>query len=500
MWSIQFINGPLKGKPVKIQDQDIVGRSKNCGIYIPHASVSKKHCRFYLQGEKLYIEDLNSSNGSFINGRKISNAEIKNGDQLNLHDLQAVIANNEADFFFSDSKKTKETTEGNKFNSIKDLLHDKIENVVLPGIYKLPELLDFHYVLGIFLLGFVLIMTSLSYIPLGTLLKSSIQKESQKRALGIAKHLASLNKVYLQKGQRSSLDISVALQESGVDQAFIISADNNRIIAPLSEQGQFPPENINNLFIGIDKNKDYLKQLNSSTIIAVKPIQALSQSAELKTLAYSVVIYNMGSLSLSDGRALSLFIQTLFIGLLIGSILFFFLFKIISYIFNQMHKQIHSSLEANQGNVNIAYKFPPLQKCIEQINNILNRIALLKDKESSSNSDDEAIYDKLSEVNKVIQLIGYPSLVLDYTSYKVVSTNPQADQLFGESLLHQEVEGLTDQSLKLNFQDLLERSKKEEASPTGFIELQDYTYSITLQTLFGLKSVDYALLVFTPKE
>lgn len=500
MWSIQFLNGPLKGKNIKIHDQDIVGRSKNCSIHIPHNSVSKKHCRFYLQENQLYIEDLNSSNGSFINGKKITNSQIQNGAQLNLHDLQAIITSGEQEFNFQDSSSTK-TTEGTntKFNSLKELLHNKIETVVLPGIYKLPELLDFHYVLGIFLIGFVLIMTSLSYIPLRTLLKSSIQKESQKRALGIAKHLASLNKVYLQKGPRAAISTSVALQESGVEQALIISAENNRIIAPLSEQGKFPPENINNLFVGIDKNNDYFKQLDSSTIIAIKPIQFLSQSAELKTLAYAVIIYNMGSLSFSDGRALSLFIQTLFIGLLIGSILFFFLFKIISYIFNQLNKQMHTSLEENQGNVNIPYQFPPLQKCIEQINNILNRVALLKDKGSQAGSKQELIYDKFDEVNKVTQLIGYPSLILDYRNHKIISTNPQADQLFGDSLLHQEVENLADQSLKLNLQDLLERSKKED-SISGFIELQDYTYNIQLQLLFGLKSVDYALLVFTPKE
>ncbi|MBE8163171.1 MAG: FHA domain-containing protein [Bdellovibrionaceae bacterium] len=500
MWSIQFLNGPLKGKHIQINDQDIVGRSKQCNIHIPHNSVSKKHCRFYLQDNQLYIEDLNSSNGSFINGKKITNSPIENGAQLNLHDLQAIITSGEKIVNFQSPSNIETKIENNtKFSSVKEFLNNKIETALLPGIYKLPELLDFRYVLGLLLISFVLIMTSLSYIPLGTLLQSSIQKESQNRALGIAKHLATLNKVYLQKGPKAAISTSVALQEPGVDQAFIISAENNRIIAPLSEQGQYPPENINNLFIGIDKNNEYFKQLDSSTIIAIKPIQFLSRSAELKTLAYAVIIYNMGSLSFSDGRALSLFIQTLFIGLLIGSILFFFLFKIISYIFNQLNVQIQSSLEKNQGTVNIPYQFSALQKCIEQINNILNRIVLLKEQENAESSAPATHYDKFEEVNKVTQLIGYPSLILDYKSHKVISTNLQADQLFEESILHQEVENLVDQSLKLNLQDLLERSK-HESNVSGFIELQDYTYNIELQLLFGLKSIDYALLVFTPKE
>ncbi|MBE8221686.1 MAG: FHA domain-containing protein [Bdellovibrionales bacterium] len=500
MWSIQFLNGPLKGQSIKINDQDIVGRSKNCEIHIPHTSVSKKHCRFYFKKNKLYIEDLDSSNGSFINGKKITTLQVEHGSQLNLHDLQAIITGDDKKLDLKDSTNQKSAEDNvTKFDSIKGLINNKIENVLLPGVYKLPEILDFHYVLGILLIGFVLIMTSLSYIPLGTLLKSSIKKESQKRALGISKHLASLNKVYLQKGPRAAISTSVALQESGVEQAFIISAENNRIIAPLSEQGKFPPENINNLFVGIDKNNDYVKQLDSSTIIAIKPIQFLSASAELKTLAYSVVIYNMGSLSFSDGRALSLFIQTLFIGLMIGSILFFFLFKIISYIFNQLNKQIHTSLEKNEGSINIPYKLAPLQKCIEQINNILNRLAMLKENNNLQNAKPELIYDKFAEVNSLVKLIGHASIIIDYKSHKIISANSESDQLFSGSLLHQEVENLSDQSLKLNLQDLLERSKQED-NVSGFIELQDYTYNIDLQLLFGLRSVDYALLVFTPKE
>lgn len=498
MWCIQFLNGPLKGQSIEIKDQDILGRSKQIAICVDHGSVSKQHCLFYFKGNQLHIKDLSSSNGSFVDGKQISKAQLKVGSCLNFHDLQAVITDTDQKFNW-DKKTIKKNPESNKLNSIKALLKDKIQKVALPGVYKLPELLELHYVFGVFLVAFVLIMTSLSYIPLGTLLKTSIQKESQNRAMGIAKHLASLNKVYLQKGPKAAISTSVALQESGVDKAFIISAENNRIIAPISEQGQFPPEDINDLFVGINKNTEYFKQLNSSTIVAIKPIKFLNHSAELKTLAYSVVVYNMASLSFSDKRALSLFVQTVFIGLLIGSILFFFLFHIIKYIFDELNQQTQKAMNKGQYSVSIPYRFVALQKLIDQINGLLNRVALLKNKEEDSSKSAEPIYDKLNEINTWLQFIQYPSLIVEYNNQKIISTNESANKLFEENLLHQDIENLSDQSLKLNLQDLLQRAKNED-KPVGFIDLQDYTYNIELQNLFGLKSVDYALLVFSPKE
>lgn len=497
MWCIQFLNGPLKGKSIEIKDQDILGRSKKIAICIEHDSVSKQHCRFYFKNSSLYIEDLNSSNGSFVDGKQISNAELVVGSYLNFHNLQAVITDTNEKF--SLEKKIASKKDDNKFNSIKALLKHKMKTAVLPGVYKLPERLEFHYVFGVFLLAFVLIMTSLSYIPLGTLLKTSVQKESQSRAMGIAKHLASLNKIYLQKGPKTAISTSMALQESGVDKAFIISAENNRIIAPISEQGQFPPEDINNLFVGINKNTEYSKQLNSNTIVAIKPIKFLTRSAELKTVAYSVVVYNMASLSFSDGRALSLFVQTLFIGLLIGFILFYFLFQIVKYIFDEINRQTQKAVDSGEYSISIPYRFVALQKCIEQINGLLNRVTLLKKQEEGSEKSIEPTYDKLNEVNTWLQFIHYPSLIIDYKSQKIVSTNSSADKLFEESLLHQDIENLSDQSLKLNLQDLLQRANSEDKA-TSFIDLQDHTYNIELQNLFGLKSVDYALLVFSPKE
>lgn len=49
----------------------IIGRSPQCDVVIPHEGMSRKHCQITYKDGDLYIEDLGSVNGVFIDGKKI---------------------------------------------------------------------------------------------------------------------------------------------------------------------------------------------------------------------------------------------------------------------------------------------------------------------------------------------------------------------------------------------------------------------------------------------
>ncbi|MFR6171118.1 MAG: FHA domain-containing protein [Blautia sp.] len=44
---------------------------ENLGIRFPYASVSRKHCRFFIEGSRVYVEDLGSSNGTYLNEKQV---------------------------------------------------------------------------------------------------------------------------------------------------------------------------------------------------------------------------------------------------------------------------------------------------------------------------------------------------------------------------------------------------------------------------------------------
>jgi len=72
--SITFIAKTTKGKLDFSSEKDFVtiGRSNTNDIAIEDPSISRKHCVFEKEGETFYITDLNSSNGTYINGKKVT--------------------------------------------------------------------------------------------------------------------------------------------------------------------------------------------------------------------------------------------------------------------------------------------------------------------------------------------------------------------------------------------------------------------------------------------
>ncbi|BCS82415.1 FHA domain-containing protein [Anaerocellum diazotrophicum] len=65
---------------------DVVGRHEKGKEYLEvYKTVSRRHARFFKQAGTWYVEDLNSTNGVYINGRRIKGKDvIKKGDRISL--------------------------------------------------------------------------------------------------------------------------------------------------------------------------------------------------------------------------------------------------------------------------------------------------------------------------------------------------------------------------------------------------------------------------------
>lgn len=64
------------------EGKNTVGRSPDCNIVINEKGVSREHFAVHVKGEIITIEDLGSKNGTFVNGKRINRAELKNGDEI----------------------------------------------------------------------------------------------------------------------------------------------------------------------------------------------------------------------------------------------------------------------------------------------------------------------------------------------------------------------------------------------------------------------------------
>ncbi len=77
--------GPLEGQRWQIETELLLGRDSDCDIIIPMRQVSRHHSRIYHTSEGTIIEDLNSKNGTFVNGSLVADSvTLDDGDELQI--------------------------------------------------------------------------------------------------------------------------------------------------------------------------------------------------------------------------------------------------------------------------------------------------------------------------------------------------------------------------------------------------------------------------------
>jgi predicted component of type VI protein secretion system len=75
--------GARKEFPLSVA-KTIIGRREDADIRIPLAEVSRAHCELVVRGEKVVLKDLDSSNGTFVNDRQVTDTTLKAGDRLRI--------------------------------------------------------------------------------------------------------------------------------------------------------------------------------------------------------------------------------------------------------------------------------------------------------------------------------------------------------------------------------------------------------------------------------
>lgn len=76
--------GQPKVIPVNRDKDIILGRSETSDVTIEDQTISKKHVRFSLIENEVWVEDLNSTNGTFINGKNINRCLISPGSEVKI--------------------------------------------------------------------------------------------------------------------------------------------------------------------------------------------------------------------------------------------------------------------------------------------------------------------------------------------------------------------------------------------------------------------------------
>jgi FHA domain/DUF1707 SHOCT-like domain len=68
-----------------------LGRSSSCQLVFDDDTVSRRHAELVLRDGAWHVVDLGSSNGTYVNGRRVNDVEVRRGDELTLGTTRVVL-------------------------------------------------------------------------------------------------------------------------------------------------------------------------------------------------------------------------------------------------------------------------------------------------------------------------------------------------------------------------------------------------------------------------
>ena len=86
---IRVIKGFYEGLELPVdRDWIVIGRGHTADVVLADATISRAHAAIVYDGEAFYVQDLGSTNGTRVNGKRSPRAVLTDGDEVRLGKLQ----------------------------------------------------------------------------------------------------------------------------------------------------------------------------------------------------------------------------------------------------------------------------------------------------------------------------------------------------------------------------------------------------------------------------
>ncbi|ASD64956.1 FHA domain-containing protein [Bdellovibrio bacteriovorus] len=554
MWALRILTGPQAGSVLELKmGKNLIGRAPQCDIKLISAGVSKEHTEIAVFKDKIVVTDLRSSNGTYLNGVRVQSGVMRLGDKLGIHDVIAdVIPAQESRAQRPQGQPSPQAPmpyygggaapqmpqpmhmgmpqqnmgmpqgmpqpmagmgmpgagpapapapafQQGGFKGLVDKFNEYMDRVALPGVYKLPQFVEMKMVLLGFVVLFIFSTTLLSMIPMVQITRASITNESKRRAASIARTVATLNQAALLQNSYSSLSTNAAESEDGVKQVLIVQQSDGMILAPASRAGTTP--DLPFVHSARREMRPQSVEVDSSTIGASFPIGLFDpNTGEQSVKAHAIVLYDIGSLAFDDGRAISLFMQTLVIASLIGLLLFFFMYKLIEYPLVTLNAQLDTAMREKTDNTVVDFQFPPLQALIGNINSLLTRYI---NGDTDKGGGAAGFVNKDGEAENLMQMIGYPCVAIAKEG-RIISCNPSFLQVARAEMAQlqgQMYKAIPDVALQQNIEGLVVRSRENPRGiHTDQLEFSGHLCILSCQAFCTGQEVDYYVITVSPTE
>jgi len=94
MLHVRVVSGNSKGHTVVLEPARLpvtIGRDPENGIVLDHTAISRFHARITCEKDQYFVHDLGSTNGTYLNGRRVTRERLSPGDELIIANVGIVV-------------------------------------------------------------------------------------------------------------------------------------------------------------------------------------------------------------------------------------------------------------------------------------------------------------------------------------------------------------------------------------------------------------------------
>ncbi len=446
MYKLVVVAGKLRGEEYELEaGENTLGRDESSSIHFPVNGVSKQHLSITVTGDVAYIEDLGSSNGTFVNGKIIKRATVKNGDKIALPDTIIQVVWVEEKKIIIHKKVEEEEDDDEEYikgGPMPDQPMGKILHLfkykVMPVIHGINEEYEWRILFAILLAIFVVINVTLTILPVLSDSKNILLRETAKRGAHYAEEIGRINARALEQNNLDRVNTNFMDNEDGVHTYALFDMEG-RIVRPLAKLNDWISDPFSvqvkdwaNKTKDTDGKKVYKKLLDGGMIGIGKKIMAYStQTNSLQPVGIIAIRFAPRSLAVEATKSSKAYLESLVTSFIVSIIFFAIVYYLTIRPFDEMKYQIEESLRGKRRNLESRYMMGELARLRDSVNSVLQRNReLLNEEVDSEFEDGETDESYTSMLGEFLRGAAGPTMVFD-SSKNICFMNSEAEDITG---------------------------------------------------------------------
>lgn len=517
MYKLVAVGGKLRGKEFVLNEgENVLGRGLEVDCPLKADGISKRHMSITVNGDTCYVQDLGSSNGTFVNGKLIKSATVKNGDKIAVPNIifqvvyvtekKVVVKKQVAKVDGADGESAidfKESAPKDFFGRVKYAFKNKVMTV----IYSFNEQYEWNVMLGILLFIFVCVNIAFTIGPVLHDGKELLKHEIIARGGQYAEEVARFNRAALSSGDLNRLETGF-LENAAEDVASYELFDlEGRIVRPVGKLNSYISDAFSakvrkQIQSGGSENihRTIYEVVGDGEIGIGKAILAYdSNTGRNEPVGIITIRFKPRSWAAQAANQSGSYLEALIITCIVGVIFFGIVYYMTTRPIELMRIQVEEVLRGRRKELEIPTLFEELSPLKNTVNSVLQRLRELQSEGGDEFVELEEDAPYVRSLYEFMQGAQGPVIILN--SEKLIEhINPEGEDLTGmressaagTSLL----DSARDQGFAATVIDLCDQSANNEGSnQSELYELTGKNFMIHVSGLVGKDNFTKAFYV-----